>query len=265
MPALAAAPCGRRFQTAGSAGWSIPVQRLCARNHPSSMKYCISTRRPLARWDGAKNGRHSGQPDLCCGPDFDLVIDLQGLFKSAVMAWFTGCPHRIGYCEMREGSCLVSRPITGPNAHDHVIERYLDVARYLGAKVEKITYPMPALAEERKTIRRRLQEAGMPEGEKLPYVVLVPGARWETKRWPTGHYAALARKFLAEGIWVVLAGGPGMRPGRKDPGAGGARTPSFGLDRTDQPPGALSSKKHGSMSVGIRDLSISQRHSRSLW
>ena len=77
--------------------------------------------------------------------NFDLVIDLQGLFKSAVMAWLTGCPHRIGYCEMREGSRLVSRPITGSHAHDHVIERYLDVARYLGAKVEKITYPMPAL------------------------------------------------------------------------------------------------------------------------
>ena len=146
---------------------------------------------------------------LLQGKKFDLVIDLQGLFKSAVMAWLTGCPHRIGYCEMREGSRLVSRPIVGAHAHDHVIERYLDVARYLGAKVKKITYPMPALAEERKTIRRRLQEAGMPEGEKLPYVVLVPGARWETKRWPTGHYAALARKFLAEGIWVVLAGGPG--------------------------------------------------------
>ena len=79
--------------------------------------------------------------------NFDLVIDLQGLFKSAVMAWLTGCPNRIGYCEMREGSRLVSRPIAGAHAHDHVIERYLDVARYLGAKVEKITYPMPALRE----------------------------------------------------------------------------------------------------------------------
>ncbi|WP_278341872.1 glycosyltransferase family 9 protein, partial [Acidaminococcus fermentans] len=112
--------------------------------------------------------------------NFDLVIDLQGLFKSAVMAWLTGCPNRIGYCEMREGSRLVSRPIAGAHAHDHVIERYLDVARYLGAKVEKITYPMPALREEGETIRQRLREAGVPEKEKMPYAVLVPGARWET-------------------------------------------------------------------------------------
>ena len=62
---------------------------------------------------------------------FDLVIDLQGLFKSAVLAAISGCKSRIGYCEMREGSRFVSRPICGAHSKDHVIERYLDVARYL--------------------------------------------------------------------------------------------------------------------------------------
>lgn len=32
---------------------------------------------------------------------FDLVIDMQGLFKSAVLAAISGCSDRIGYCEMR--------------------------------------------------------------------------------------------------------------------------------------------------------------------
>ena len=40
---------------------------------------------------------------------FDLVIDMQGLFKSAVLAAISGCDNRIGYCEMREGSGLVSK------------------------------------------------------------------------------------------------------------------------------------------------------------
>ena len=120
---------------------------------------------------------------LLRGKKFDLVIDIQGLFKSAVMAWLTGCPNRIGYCEMREGSRLVSRPIVGAHAHDHVIERYLDVARYLGAKADKITYPMPALKEEGKTIRRRLMEAGMPDQENLPYVVPGPGGKPRGGPW----------------------------------------------------------------------------------
>ncbi|WP_416182370.1 lipopolysaccharide heptosyltransferase II [Acidaminococcus timonensis] len=160
------------------------------------------------RWETLKKTR-----EMLHSRHFDLVIDLQGLFKSAVMAWLTGCPNRIGYCEMREGSGLISRAITGPNAHRHVIERYLDVARYLGAKVESITYPMPALTEEMEEIRLRLIGAGIPDKEgPLPYVVFVPGARWDTKRWPLDHYAALAKKFLERGLYVVLAGGPGDAP-----------------------------------------------------
>ena len=68
---------------------------------------------------------------------FDLVIDMQGLFKSAVLAAISGCSDRIGYCEMREGSGLVSKAICGSHSNDHVIERYLDVARYLGVSAEQ--------------------------------------------------------------------------------------------------------------------------------
>lgn len=154
---------------------------------------------------------------------FDLVIDLQGLFKSAVLAAATGCGNRIGYCEMREGSGLISRAIVGPHANDHVIERYLDVARYLGARAETIDFPMPDLTREWQAVREKLRRripspagAGFLPGEgapgsaaaEWPYVVCVPGARWETKKWPAENYAALAKKILAEGKAVILAGGP---------------------------------------------------------
>ena len=141
---------------------------------------------------------------------FDLVIDMQGLFKSAVMAYLTGCPNRIGYCEMREGSRLVSRPIAGSHFKDHVIERYLDVARYLGADIKEIRYPMPNLDREWTVVQQRLQGAGLPQG--APYVVFVPGARWDTKRWPVEHYGTLAGLFYQDGIRPVLAGGPGDAP-----------------------------------------------------
>lgn len=122
---------------------------------------------------------------------FDLVIDMQGLFKSAVMAAISGCSERIGYCEMREGSGLVSRAICGSHSHDHVIERYLDVARYLGAKVDSaddIEFPMPDLDKETESVQEKLKRQGVTR----PYVVMVPGARWKTKEWPPEHYAALA-------------------------------------------------------------------------
>lgn len=160
---------------------------------------------------------------------FDLVIDLQGLFKSAVLAFLTGCPERIGYCEMREGSGLVSRAITGPHAKDHVIERYLDVARYLGCTVNSIDFPMPDLSAEWEQVQAKLTAAGLnlpaakgtaPQAAAAKvsatetaatvsaenYVVMVPGARWETKVYPAAHFAKLAQLLLAEGTRVVLAG-----------------------------------------------------------
>ncbi|MBQ8919077.1 MAG: lipopolysaccharide heptosyltransferase I [Acidaminococcaceae bacterium] len=133
---------------------------------------------------------------------FDLVIDMQGLFKSAVLAAISGCDNRIGYCEMREGSGFVSKAITGPHAKDHVIERYLDVARYLGCRAEEIRFPMPDLQKEWLAVQQKT------DAVRSPYVVLVPGARWETKKWPAENFAALAAMILADGKHAVLAGGP---------------------------------------------------------
>ena len=134
--------------------------------------------------------------------NFDLVIDMQGLFKSAVLAAISGCDNRIGYCEMREGSGLVSKAITGAHAKDHVIERYLDVARYLGCAVKDIRFPMPDLQKEWQAVQEKT------EAVKEPYVVLVPGARWETKKWPIEYFSELAEMILRDGKQVVLAGGP---------------------------------------------------------
>lgn len=83
---------------------------------------------------------------------------MQGLFKSAVLAAISGCSNRIGYCEMREGSGLVSKAVCGSHSKDHVIERYLDVARYLGAEVREIMFPLPDLSKETVFVQEKLQK-----------------------------------------------------------------------------------------------------------
>lgn len=150
--------------------------------------------------------------DMLHSKRFDLVIDMQGLFKSAVLAAISGCSNRIGYCEMREGSSLISKAICGSHSKDHVIERYLDVARYLGADVQEVEFPMPDLTEESRSIREKLAAQNVT-GD---YVVFVPGARWQTKEWPVEYYARLAAMITADGTAVVLAGGPDdMDKGRR--------------------------------------------------
>jgi heptosyltransferase-1/heptosyltransferase-2 len=129
---------------------------------------------------------------------FDLVIDLQGLFKSSVLAASDRLSQPDRLLRDAEGSGLVSKAVTGSHAKDHVIERYLDVARSLGCTVDKIEFPMPDLSAEWAQVQAKL--AGIRE-----YVVIAPGARWATKTYPAGHFAKLAQLLLAEGTNVVLA------------------------------------------------------------
>ena len=67
---------------------------------------------------------------------FDLVIDLQGLFKSAVLAAISGCDNRIGYCEMREGSKYITRPLCGSRHRQCFLALYLGCARSFRACVK---------------------------------------------------------------------------------------------------------------------------------
>lgn len=137
---------------------------------------------------------------------FDLVIDLQGLFKSAVIAWLTGCPTRIGYNDMREGSGLISRAIHGVKDKGHIVQQYLDVIRFLGSDVQEPTFPMPTLIDEREKIRELLLSK-TPNIDWQKTVVLVPGAGWITKEWPVEHFTEIAKRLIQDGNTVILAGG----------------------------------------------------------
>lgn len=137
--------------------------------------------------------------------NFDLVLDLQGLIKSSVVALFTGCKNRLGYCEMREGSKFVTKPVCGDNATGHVIERYLDVIRYLGVKVENAQFILPVLDKQTNTIKEKLAASGFSAADK--YIVFAPGTSWSSKEWPPEHYVTLGEKLLVNGYWLVIAGG----------------------------------------------------------
>ena len=134
---------------------------------------------------------------------FDISIDLQGLAKSAVVAFNSGAGKKVGYWEMREGSFLVSKGLAGPHKKGHVIERYLDVVRCLGGTVEAVEFPLPSIEQERARMREALR---MRTGGK-PYIAVVPGARWAVKEWPLAYWQVFVRRVTDSGMRVVLLGG----------------------------------------------------------
>lgn len=136
---------------------------------------------------------------------FDLVIDFQGLFKSSLVAMLSGCSNRIGYCEMREGSFLITKSIVGENSQAHVIERYLDVVRYLGSTVNQGNFVLKDLSSEEHWLKKILQKTNFFR----PYIVFAPGTSWITKEWPIEHYIKLGNKFISDGYGIIIIGGKG--------------------------------------------------------
>jgi heptosyltransferase I len=143
---------------------------------------------------------------------FDLVIDLQGLFRSGFLALATGAPRRIGFAAARELAPLfytqrvTCRP--SPPAGDmHAIDRNLAVARALGLPVDPPRFPLALRPAELDALRARLTAAA--GGPLAHFVAVIPGARWETKRWGADRLAAVLDQLHAEGFPpVVLLGGP---------------------------------------------------------
>jgi lipopolysaccharide heptosyltransferase I len=135
---------------------------------------------------------------------FDLVIDLQGLFRSGVMTAATRAPRRVGLNSAREGaSWFYTDVLAGTDRMKiHAVDRYWRVAEALGVgdgpKVFHV--PIPPAAREWAALTLR----HLPR----PWLILGAGARWITKRWPTENFATLARQAHQRfGASVVFVGG----------------------------------------------------------
>ena len=134
---------------------------------------------------------------------FDLVFDLQGLARTGLMTAATGARTRVGLESAREGSHLACHrliPDTGRLMPAH--QRYWRVAEELGCG--GFSRPTPiAVAKADADFARDL----IPPGRLA--LALVPGARWETKRWPAAKFARLAVKaYRKTGARAVIVGAP---------------------------------------------------------
>ena len=137
---------------------------------------------------------------------FDLVIDLQGLLKSAVWVALARGARKLGYRCTREFSYLALTERLAPfDPEAHAVWRYLNVARHLGAPAEPPRFRLGLTPPE--DLSHLLSPA-----TGRPLAVLHPGARWPTKLWPGAHWAQLAEWLVRDkDFQVILTGSPGDR------------------------------------------------------
>jgi len=132
---------------------------------------------------------------------FDLVLDLQGLLRTGLMTLATNAPYRIGFRTAREGSRLFYTHALPEPAETHAVERYLSVAAALGGSTEA-SFRLRVVPEALDWAWAQLKH------RPRPWLAVGVGARWQTKRWPPHHFAALVKRALADfGGTAIFVGG----------------------------------------------------------
>jgi len=124
---------------------------------------------------------------------YDLVIDLQGLFKSGVLTGLSRGKRKIGLAGAREGGWLFlnERPVEA-DAQKHAIDLYLKFAEYLGCRSTSWNGNIPVSRNDKRTIDHLLDKAADNE---RPLVIINPMAKWKTKLWEPERFALLADRL----------------------------------------------------------------------
>ena len=144
---------------------------------------------------------------------YDVVFDLQGLLKSAVLARAAGAARVVGFSTpyLRERLARLfytdaydpgGRGMYDPDSTLHVVQANLGMLTVIGLTSQVAEFPI-----------ERIDSAGAREirgrvGSR--YALLNPGAAWPNKRWPADRFGALALELRAQhGLTSLVCWGPG--------------------------------------------------------
>ncbi len=137
--------------------------------------------------------------------EFNLVIDLQGLFRSGFLAKASGAPTRIGFAAARELAWMFySDCIPKCDADAHAADKNYAVATMLGFDSTPMDFTVHLTESDRAAADNLLNSAGI----NGPFAALVPGTRWETKCWPAERFGKVAASLhTMHGMKSILIGG----------------------------------------------------------
>jgi len=127
---------------------------------------------------------------------YDLVIDLQGLFKSAVLLGLSRGRRKIGPSWGKEGSrFFLTEPPFFVEADLHAVDKYLKAAEFLECERTSWKGDIPIREADKRTVAEILHDN---EVESKVLVAINPMAKWTTKLWELEKFAALADRLQKE-------------------------------------------------------------------
>jgi len=141
---------------------------------------------------------------------FDIVIDLQGLFRTALFGWFSGCKRRYGMATAREfATVLYTDKVAFDEESVHLIDCNYKMLAAAGATVRRDEYGLNFSDGAEKSVSEKLDSVGVEAGG---YAVFVPSAAQDYKCWPVENFAKLAEKIVSEyGLKIIAVGTAGEK------------------------------------------------------
>ncbi len=140
---------------------------------------------------------------------FDKVYVLKRSLSSAIMAWLSGAPERVGFDTEGRGFLLTKRVAYRHDRHE--VENFLAVLREDGVPVINDHLELWTTAEEERKAASVLAKAGIAPEERL--AAIHPFSAVVERGWPLENFAGLAERLRGEiNCRVIVIGGPRDRP-----------------------------------------------------
>lgn len=143
---------------------------------------------------------------------YQLVLEFQGLLKSAIIAWCSGAPLRVGFSDGRECAPLFLTHKVRKSPAYHPCAMSLDLLNAIGIPTSVMHHRMliPINDDERRHVCRILLSSRL---SPKSFVTLAPATRWKHKHWLDERWAQLAECIRHEWeLYSVLIGGPADMP-----------------------------------------------------
>ena len=138
---------------------------------------------------------------------WDLAIDYQGLWKSALLPFLAGVPKRIGFSSesIREFGVPILYTDRVRARATHIADQNGELSLRAGAQNAVGPVKLKVSETDCQRVQSDLAVAGIER-----YVVLSPGGGWRSKCWPAERFGELCQKIRAElNVRCVINYGPG--------------------------------------------------------
>ncbi len=125
--------------------------------------------------------------------NYDVAVDLSGLFRSGVITYFSKAKIKLGFKESDEGSPFFYTHKIHGSMNIHAIDRYLEIAKFMGCNIENIEYPFAPYNPDPPILKR------LPE----KYIIICPSAGKPANRWQAEKFGALAATLKLPSIVIA--------------------------------------------------------------